>query len=735
MSKAIKLNIDNNGVANLVFDLAGEKVNKLSAPVLLELEQIINELRENQKVKILIIKSSKENIFIAGADIGEIKQITTEEEAKEKVTIGQNIFNKISALPFPTLAVIDGACLGGGLELALACNYRICSDGEKVKIGLPEVSLGIIPGFGGTQRLPLLIGLEESLKIILSAKPVDARKAFKIGVVDQIIRQEFLSDGIEKFIAPILKDSKPNEITERRKKIAKKRFISEILLGKKYLIYFLAKKDLLKKTKGHYPAPLAALEVVKKTYHIKDLAKGLKIEVREFAKLAISPICKNLINLFFISEEIKKETGAAQNISAVQKVGLLGAGVMGGGIAFAFSNADIETRMKDISQKAVALGFDQVLKIYQQLKKIRKIDDNKISVKMNKISSSLDYSGFDDVDLVVEAIIEDMNIKKQSLSELENYVGAAAIIASNTSSLSITEMAKALKNPQRFVGMHFFNPVDRMPLVEVIRGENSSEAAVGAVVACAKKLGKTPIVVKDVAGFLVNRILIPYINEAGFLLEEGGDLQIIDQAIEDFGMPMGPFSLADTVGIDVGYKVAKILQQAYGERMRVCEILGKIAADKNLLGKKSGQGFFTYNLRGDKLAINPAIIAMSSEIILNKKIANEIGDKIDKKIDNKNKINLPNSYIIDRCILIMVNEASKCLAEGVVKNAAQLDMAMIMGTGFPPFRGGLLRYADFIGIKNIVARLEEFSVGVDGERFAPSELLVSMFDNNQNFYH
>ncbi len=717
MTNSLKLKIDKNGIANVVFDLKGEKVNKLSAKVLLELEKLLFEAKTNDKIKVLIFSSNKKNIFIAGADINEIKDIKGKSEAAEKSSFGQEILNRIEDLPFPTIAFINGACVGGGLEFALACRYRIVASNDKTKLGLPEVSLGIIPGFGGTWRLPKLVGLKHSLAMILSGKPINAKKSYKIGLADDMVREEFSSKFLNDFIELILLKPKDNKYLLKRNKSRRSRFTKETLLLGKYFIYRYVKKDLIKKTKGHYPAVLSALEVIEETYDFNDdqRDKGLKLEAKYFSKLAVSDISKNLIDLFFISEEIKKDSGANKDVEAyqVQEAGLVGAGIMGGGIAWLFSNYNISIRMKDISNQAIALGFKQVDKVYNQLKKIRKYNDNEINLRVNNISSTLKYEGFNSSDIVVEAIIEDIKIKKDTISELEKYISKNTIIASNTSSLSITKMAQSLKNPERFIGMHFFNPVNRMPLVEVIQGEKTSQEAVATVVALSKKLGKTPIVVKDVPGFLVNRILIPYINEAGFLIEEGADLKLVDDLIVDFGMPMGPFTLADTVGIDVGYKVAKILEEGYGNRMKVCELLEEISLDKNLLGKKSDEGFFMYD-KGKQMEVN---------------------SKITKIISNNGltKLEFFEEDVIDRCIFIMINEAAKCLEEKVVKNPRYLDMAMIMGTGFPPFRGGLLKYANNLGIKKVVSRMKNLNKTY-GKRFQPSALLLSMEKEGKSFY-
>lgn len=717
MTNTLTLNIEKNGVANLIFDLPNEKVNKLSAEVLLELEKALNVIDGNKGIRVLVITSHKDDIFIAGADINEIKDITTPEDALAKVSYGQNILTKIAQLKIPTIAVIDGACLGGGLELALACKYRVAITNPKTSLGLPEVNLGIIPGFGGTQRLPQLIGLQESLKIILTGKPVDANKAFKIGLVDDIIREEFLSEKLGHFVTEILKNGEKNHYLQRRAEAKSKRFLFETLFLGKYVIFYLARKDLYEKTKGQYPAPFCALEVIKRTYGKTYSTRGYKTELEAFCELAVGDISKNLIEIFFTSEALKKDLGVAGEVAAVdvKNAALLGAGVMGGGIAWLFANNNINIRIKDITQNAIALGYNQIVKVFNQLKKIRKITPEQANIKISNVSAGLDYAGFDRAQVVVEAVVENMAVKKRILAEAETQVSANAIIASNTSSLSISEMAHALQNPERFVGMHFFNPVNRMPLVEVIRGEKTSDQTIATIVKLSKKLGKTPIVVKDVAGFLVNRILLPYMNEAAYLLQEGAEIRRVDSLIERFGMPMGPFILADVVGIDVGVKVAHSLFESYGERMRVATILDEIYNNhKELLGKKVGKGFYIHSNN----QVNQKIDGILSEV---------------RKAKAIHQIYIQDAEIIDRCILTMVNEAAKCLEENVVKNTRYLDMAMIMGTGFPAFRGGVLRYADSLGIDKVVARLQEFNKK-HGARFEVSKLLLEMAQKEQKFY-
>lgn len=716
----LKFSIDRSGVANLVFDLPNEKINKLSEPVLLELEKALNVIEGNKAIRILLISSEKKDIFIAGADINEIKGISNKKDAYEKVSRGQNVISRIAELKIPTIAVINGACLGGGLELALACKYRVAVTNPKTMLGLPEVNLGIIPGFGGTQRLPRLIGLAESLKIILTGKPVDAKKAFKIGLVDDIIREEFTEEKLSHFVTEIINAGEQNHYLQSRQKAAKKRMIIESILMTKYLIFYLAKKDLWEKTKGQYPAPFYAIEVIRRTYGLTYSKRGYAVELEAFCELAVGEISKNLIEIFFISEELKKDEGPTGAIKApeIRNAALLGAGVMGGGIAWLFANNNINIRIKDITQNAITLGYNHILKIFNQLRKIRKLTTEQVNMKMAKITSSLDFIGYDNVDFVVEAVVENMAVKKTLLAEVESKIKNNAIIVSNTSSLSISEMARGLKNPERFAGMHFFNPVNRMPLVEVIRGEKTSDATIAAVVKLTKKLGKTPVVVQDVAGFLVNRILLPYMNEAAYLLQEGADVVRVDALIEKFGMPMGPFVLADIVGIDVGCKVAHSLQEAYGDRMRVADILDELYKNhKELLGKKSQKGFYLHFSESNK-SLNPEIAKILTDLRQTKKIQT---------------FYISDEEVINRCILTMVNEAAKCLEEGVVKNARYLDMAMIMGTGFPAFRGGVLRYADSVGIDKVVEKLNALEDKY-GKRFEVSDLLVEMARTNKKFY-
>jgi len=690
-----------NGIAELCLDLEDSLVNILSFEVLQALEAKLDEIKKDEEIKLLKITSAKEGIFIAGANISDIQGLRDENEAYELVRKGQQILSKISALPYPTVAIIDGACLGGGLELALCCDYRLATQNAKTKIGLPEVNLGVLPGFGGTQRLWRLTGLSKALELILGGKILNGKKAEKLGVVDACVPLGYLEFKEKTFIQTVL--NAPQKILAKRKNGS---FMDRYLPS---VVFSYARKNVMEKTKGKYPATIAILDLMQKTY-TKEVEEGLEYEARAFSKLAITDISKNLIGLFFASEALKKERGVKRkaNPISINMMSVVGAGVMGSGIVFQFSKLDKLVRMKLRRYEQAGEAMKSVAKVYEGFIKRRRLTKYEVGQKLSHISYTTEFNGLGHCDLAIEAIVENTDAKQELYAQLEAVMDEKAIIASNTSSLSISMLSEKMQHPERFVGMHFFNPVPRMPLVEIIAGKKTSPKTIATVVALAKEAGKTPVVVGDCAGFLVNRILLPYINEAVRMFEEGADFEKMDNIIADFGMPMGPFVLADEVGLDVGYKVAKVLQEAYGERMKVSPLLDRVYHQMNLLGKKAGKGFYIH--KGKKREVNGEVTAL----VFSK-----------RKFDEQE--------IIDRAMLIMVNEAAMCLQEKIVDNAQYLDMAMIMGTGFPPFRGGLLRYADSLGIESIVITLKALAKQ-HGIRFEPAQLLVDMAKNKETFY-
>lgn len=688
----LKLRIENE-FAIIEFDQTDSKVNVLSAASMTELQKIISQISARQNLKGVCILSNKQDIFIAGADIKEIENINTVSEAMAKAQAGQKILNILEGLPVPTIALINGACLGGGLELALACDYRIAAFSDKVKIGLPEVKLGIIPGFGGTKRLPRLVGLRKGLELILSGDAISANEALKIGLVDGLTSQNrLLIEGIE-FLK---KNNCKRKVYKPKLKGWLNIFLDKTYLGRA-ILKNQTKKYVLKTTKGLYPAPLKALEVITKNYS-SSLDKALLREARVFGVLAVGVISKNLISVFYLVEKYKKQKWVEAQPRRIHKCGILGAGVMGGGIAQLFSFYGLPVRIKDLNYQALGRALKHAGEVYEYAAKKKKIRLNQAIVGMGLISTTTDYSGFSNADLIVEAVIEDMKIKKSVWKEVDAFTKPDAIFASNTSCLSVSAMTEGVKNKARVAGMHFFNPVHRMPLVEIIRANETSDETVATIVEFSKKIGKTPIVVKDSCGFLVNRILLPYLNEAGFMLDEGINFERIDSICVKFGMPMGPFTLVDEIGLDVGYKVALILEENFGPRMKVAEILKKAYAQK-WLGKKCGKGFYIHKGKNK---------------FPNKEIYNFTG---------RQKSNLSDEDILKRMLYRMINEAGFCLQEKVCAQASDIDIGMIMGIGFPPFRGGLLHYANSVGCDKIVEDLERFKEKFSSDRFAPCNYL------------
>jgi 3-hydroxyacyl-CoA dehydrogenase/enoyl-CoA hydratase/3-hydroxybutyryl-CoA epimerase len=703
-----------DGIARVVIDLAGEKVNKFSAAVVAELGELVRTLQGMGDLRAVAFTSAKPGVFIAGADIRELQGISDRAEALAKAHAGQRLFQRIAELPMPTVAVIDGACMGGGLEFALSCTYRVVADEDKTALALPEVTLGIIPGWGGTQRLPRLIGPAAALEMILGGRPVNARKAIKLGLADACAARAFLADEVRSLIERILRPGGAQAVIARRPHGWRRRLLEGNPLGR-LVLFRSAAAELQRKTRGLLPAPRAALEVVQGTI-AHDLARGLEVEAERFADLAITPVCKALIDCFFANEAVRKEgapaaKGGAEGTSEARalRTAVLGAGVMGGGIAWAFARQGLPVRLKDLAWDAVAKGMKTANDYNRQLVKLRKLTPAQSNLELLRIGGTLDYRGFAAIDVVVEAVVEDLGVKRKVLSELEGHIRDDCLVCTNTSSLSVGAMAEAMRHPQRLVGMHFFNPVNRMPLVEVVPGAQTSAQAVQEVAALVRRLGKTAVVVKDCPGFLVNRILLPYLNEAARCLEDGADLATIDKAIADFGMPMGPFTLSDEVGLDVGFKVASILASAYGERMRVADTLRIAYQELHLLGTKGGRGFYIHS-DGRQLP-NPQI----TERIAAMRAGRPAGSGGAMTPDD----------IRARCLLIMVNEAARCLEEQVVGKPAILDLAMIMGTGFPPQRGGLLHYANQLGSAQLADSLKGLA-GRYGERFTPCQLIIDL---------
>lgn len=700
------------GLFGLVFDLPNERANKLDPNTIGELDQILESLRSRTDIKALVLLSAKEGIFIAGADINIIQSVRTKEEAMHLASSGQAVLQKFEQMPFPTIAAINGASMGGGTELSLCCKYIITSDAPNTKIGLPEVNLGVLPGFGGTVRMPKRIGLQAALDFILTGKTMDGKKAVKLGFSDGCFPFQDFQKYAYEFGAKVAR-------SEFKKRPLNKTMTAALLednpIGRA-VIFSQAKKMVMARTRGKYPAALKIIETMSSNYSVPK-QKALEIECNAFGDLAITDVSKRLIELFFATEKVKKMSGVngakLDPKDKAESVGLLGAGVMGGGIALVCAQKNIPIRMKDIDFKGLGIGMAAARKVFDELVKKKKLTKREAEIKYALISPSTDYSGLARTDVIIEAVVENMDIKKKVLKETESAMKPTSLFATNTSSLSVTEMATASSRPENVVGMHFFNPVHKMPLVEVIRGDKTSDRATMMIFELSKRMGKTPIVVKDGPGFLVNRLLMPYLNEASYLMQEGAPIEELDEHVLDFGMPMGPATLLDEIGIDVAVKVAKILHHAFGKRAEPCSLNDKLV-DSKLYGKKTGKGFYLYDTKMKKQELNPDIYKVLG-----------ITPKSPSKAVKENWI--------PRMMYLMINEASICFAEGIVNDPMDVDLGMIMGTGFPPFRGGLLRYADAVGLKNIVAKLEEYYKSV-GERYKPAQQLIERAKSGKGFY-
>ena len=701
---AFKLDVRTDGIAIITVNLAEEKVNKLTTAVMEELDRLLDEAAAKKEIKALVFASGKDGNFIVGADIAEIRDITDPKKGEEIASKGQAILAKLEALPFPTVAAIHGPCMGGGLELALACWHRVISNDQRTMLAQSEVKLGIIPGFGGTQRLPRLVGLTNALDMILTGKSVYAKKARRIGLADEVVYKEILLETAVKAARKAVGGKRPRTIRARRP------LIIRLMEGNpltRSIVYRMAKRTILKETRGNYPAPLAALDAVR-TGLGGGRKAGYRKEARYLGELAATAVSKNLVSIYYLNEALKKD--ATPSPARIIQAGVLGAGVMGGGIAQLFAEKGIFVRMKDIKTTFIGTGLKSAAKVFKKRAKKGILDPLQARNGFDRITGTLDYSGLEQADVTVEAVVENMDVKKAVLTEYESIAKENAIFASNTSSLSITGLATASKHPDKVVGMHFFNPVDKMPLIEIIRGEKTSDETVAAIATLSRKLGKLPVTVNDCPGFLVNRILMPYLGEAVKMLEEGKRIGEIDQELFDFGMPMGAFMLLDEIGIDVAHKVADILYEGLGERVKPSSILATLHKE-GFLGKKNGKGFYRYKGRVRK-GPDESVYARIA------KVSGRSRGKDD---------------IIDRTVLLMVKEAALCLEETIIERADYLDGALIFGIGFPPFRGGLLRYADDRGIKDIVEKLEGFAKQY-GERFAPPKSLIEMAGSGKGFY-
>ena len=699
--KAFSLKIDEQNIAWLAIDVPNEKMNTLQAAFADEMKEIFTQLKDTSGVKGMIIHSLKPDNFVAGADVRMLEACTTASEAEALAKQGQELFQQLSDLPYPVVAAIHGPCLGGGLELALACDYRVCTDSDKTRLGLPEVQLGLLPGSGGTQRLPRLIGLLPSLDLILTGKQLRAKKAKKLGVVDACVPETILLDVAEQLI-------EKGKNKGNKKQSTKEKLMSGSGLGRKFVFEQAAKKTN-EKTRGNYPATVAILEVIQHGLE-KGFTQGQELEAKRFGELVMSSESKALRSIFFATTEMKKENGAEAEPAAVNKVGVLGGGLMGAGISHvSVAKAKVPVRIKDVSNDGVLNALNYNYKLFEKQRKRRIISKAGLQSKMLQLSGGIDFTSFNHIDVVIEAVFEDLDLKQTMVADIEANAKPETIFATNTSSLPIHKIAEKAERPENIVGLHYFSPVEKMPLVEVIPHETTSEETISTVVALAKKQGKTPIVVKDKAGFYVNRILAPYMNEAAHILLANEPIEQLDGALLDFGFPVGPITLLDEVGVDIGAKIMPILVNELGERFKGPDVFDTLLNDGRK-GRKSGKGFYTY--KGKK---------------------KEVDKSVYKLLNLTPESKLSDNEIALRCVLPMLNEAVRCLDDGIIRSPRDGDIGAIFGIGFPPFLGGPFRYMDQFGLKELVEKMNEFASKY-GDRYAPCDGLLTRAGEGRNFY-
>ncbi|WP_419894652.1 fatty acid oxidation complex subunit alpha FadJ [Proteus faecis] len=708
-SSVFQFSVRNDKVGVITIDVIGDKVNTLKAEFVQQFQDVLKQAQQHSGVKGLIITSGKKESFIAGADISMIADCKTKEEASALAKAGQDLFTQIENYPLPVVAAINGVCLGGGLELALACHGRICSDNSKTRLGLPEVQLGLLPGSGGTQRLPRLIGVTSALDMILTGRQVNAKRALKLGLVDDVVSQDILLDVAAKWILVGKKEQRKHSMMDR--------FLANTTLGRN-ILFGQAKKRTLAKTKGHYPAAERILHVIERGLE-KDIQTGFKEEANAFGELAMTPVSSALRHLFFASTALKNETGSSEKPDNLHHIGILGGGLMGGGIAFVTATkGNLPARIKDISDKGIAQALNYSWKALSAKVSKKRLSARERQRQMGLLSGSLDYSGFHQSNIVVEAVFEDLALKQKMVADIEDVGKGKIIFASNTSSLPIHKIAEKAKYPEKVIGLHYFSPVEKMPLVEVIPHENTDEKTIATTVDFAKKQGKVAIVVGDKPGFYVNRILAPYISEALTCLVQGEPIEHIDKALVQFGFPVGPIQLLDEVGIDIGTKITPILVDAFGERFASPPAVDAIIADDRK-GRKNGRGFYLY-----------AKHALPFSLGKNKK---QPDPAIYRLLQIKPKNQHSSSEITERCLLLMLNEAVRCLDENIIKQPRDGDIGAVFGIGFPPFFGGPFRYMDSMGTTKVAEKLNQLADKY-GEKYRPCERLVEMAKRNERFY-
>lgn len=704
----IHRSISPDGICTLTFDQPGSSANVFNMATLAELDEHLAFLESQTGLAGLILTSAKPSIFIAGADLHAIAAMSKDVERMENlIRLGQSLFSRLAGLPLPKIAVIHGACVGGGFELALACDYRIASLDKATKIGLPETQLGLIPAWGGCTRLPRLIGLPKALAIILGGKVLAAKPALKQGLVDELAPK-----------AKLIELARTRLLSGEARPHRKSQLLTNNALSSR-LIAARVHSQILRKTRGHYPALFKALEVASRGVCM-SVDASLALERKAILELASSDATRNLLNVFLMQERARKRVpkgaserrstfAAAKGVPQITRTAVVGAGVMGAGIAQWLSSRGLPVVLTDINSEAVAKGLSRIADLYEAGVKHHAFTPTEMRQGMDRVSPATGDVPLDNTDIVIEAAVEEMDLKKSIFQSLARRCGPQTILATNTSALSVSELAASTPCPERVVGVHFFNPVHRMQLVEVIHGKQTSAEVLAMTVQFVQSIGKLPVVVKDSPGFVVNRVLMPYLVEAVHLFEHGARIKDIDGAMVEFGMPMGPLRLIDEIGADVANHVALTLAESFGDRLVMPATLEKMVRSR-LLGRKTDQGFYLHNTKVP--APNEALSMFRT---------------------GTDAAHLDREALRNRLVLPIINEAARCVEEGIVESPADVDFAMIMGTGFAPFRGGPLRYADSLGAKRVVSELELLTEKVCWS-YQPCELLERLATTRGHFH-
>lgn len=715
---AFRLEIRDDDVGVAYINVPGEAHNVLKGEFADDFTALFDEVRGTGRLKALVMISEKPGSFMAGADIKMFEEVKTAKEVTALSEQCQQAFAQIENLPIPVVAAINGACLGGGLELALACKARIVADTPKTVLGLPEVQLGLLPAGGGTQRLPRLIGIADALDLMLTGKTLSPARAKKAGIADKVVTAEALLDAAI-LHAKTLAAGKQKEAGVLSQGLsglqeAATEFLLEDNPAGRKLLFSQARKALLRQTKGNYPAPERIVDVVE-IGASKGLKAGYAAEAKYFGELAMTDEHKALRSIYWATEKLKKETFVAKGVTPreINRIGVLGAGLMGAGIAtVSVQKAGLDVRLKDKDNDGLAKGLSHVRAAYEKRVQRKQMTRFEAERDLRKVSGTVDYRGLEASDMIIEAVFEDLDLKHQMLKDVEalndnevNKGNGQTIFASNTSSIPITDIAKAAKRPENVIGLHYFSPVEKMPLLEIITTDDTAPEVIAASAAFGKAQGKTVIVVKDGPGFYTTRVLAPFLNEAMRILAEGVKIEDVDKALTQYGFPVGPVTLLDEVGIDVGTKVGPILEKAFGERMAVPAESQKMI-DAGFVGRKAGKGFYDYKAKkkGGKRPVNTEVYSLLG-----------VTDHVDMSA----------TEIAERCTFMFINEAAHCMGDGILQSPTQGDIGAIFGLGFPPFTGGPFRFVDKLGVEAVVAKLEAFE-NKYGERFAPAPLLKTM---------